>query len=114
VNRNVDENHAAIAHCHFLTKPGQLLPGMFLNARIETASERGPVVPGEAVLEFGSKNYVFVETGAHHYRMVEVATGARDAGYVSLAGSADLVEGKKIVVANAYSLLSALKNVAEE
>ena len=114
VNRNVDENRAAIAHCHFLTQPGQLLPGMFLNARIETASERGPVVPEQAVLAFGSKNYVFVETSSRHYRMVEVSTGARDDGYVSLAGSADAVEGRKIVVANAYSLLGALKNVAEE
>jgi cobalt-zinc-cadmium efflux system membrane fusion protein len=114
VNRNVDENRAAIAHCHFLTQPGQLLPGMFLNARIETASEKGPVVPESALLTFGSKNYVFMETSPNQYRMVEVSTGARDAGLVSLAASAELVTGKKIVVANAYSLMGALKNVAED
>lgn len=114
VNRNVDENRAAIAHCHFLTQPGQLMPGMFLNARIETASEKGPVVPESALLTFGSKNYVFMETSPNQYRMVEVSTGARDEGFVSLAASAELVTGKKIVVANAYSLLGALKNVAED
>ncbi len=114
VNRNVDENRAAIAHCHFLTHPGQLLPGMFLNARVETESVRGPAVPESALLTFGSKTYVFVETAKRTYRMVEVSAGARDAGWVSLAGSAQLVEGRKIVTANAYSLLGALKNVAEE
>jgi cobalt-zinc-cadmium efflux system membrane fusion protein len=87
---------------------------MFLNARVETESVRGPAVPESALLTFGSKTYVFVETAKRTYRMVEVSAGARDAGWVSLAGSAQLVEGRKIVTANAYSLLGALKNVAEE
>jgi cobalt-zinc-cadmium efflux system membrane fusion protein len=114
VNRNVDENRAAIAHCHFLTKPGQLLPGMFLNARIEATQASGPAVPEEAILRYQAKNYVFVEITPNTFEMQEVTIGERDAGYISILGGADKLQGKKIVVANAYSLLGSLKNVSEE
>jgi cobalt-zinc-cadmium efflux system membrane fusion protein len=114
VNKNVDENRAAIAHCHFLTKPGQLLPGMFLNARIEASQASGPAVPEGAVLRYQNKTYVFVETEPNTYLMQEITIGERDAGYVSVLEGALQLKGKKVVVANAYTLLGSLKNVSEE
>jgi cobalt-zinc-cadmium efflux system membrane fusion protein len=114
VNKNVDENRAAIAHCHFLTKPGQLLPGMFLNARIEASQASGPAVPEAAVLRYQNKTYVFVETAPNTYLMQEITIGERDAGYVSVLEGSLQLKGKKIVVANAYTLLGSLKNVSEE
>jgi cobalt-zinc-cadmium efflux system membrane fusion protein len=114
VNRNVDENRTAIAHCHFLSHPGQLLPGMFLHARIEASQANGPALPEEAILRYQGKTYVFVETTANHFHMQEVTIGERDAGYISILQGADALKDKKIVVANAYSLLGSLKNTSEE
>jgi membrane fusion protein, heavy metal efflux system len=114
VNRNVDENRAAIAHCHFLSHPGQLLPGMFLHARIEASQSNGPALPEEAILRYLGKTYVFVETASNNFHMQEVTIGERDAGYITILHGADALKNKKIVVANAYSLLGSLKNVSEE
>jgi membrane fusion protein, heavy metal efflux system len=114
VNRNVDENRAAIAHCHFLSHPGQLLPGMFLHARIEASQSNGPALPEEAILRYLGKTYVFVETASNNFHMQEVTIGERDAGYITILQGADALKNKKIVVANAYSLLGSLKNVSEE
>jgi len=113
-NRNVDENRAAIAHCHFLTHPGQLLPGMFLNARIEASQSDGPALPEEAILRYQGKTYVFVEQSPNQFHMQEVTVGEADAGYVSILTGSETLREKKVVVNNAYSLLGGLKNVSED
>ena len=114
VNRNVDENRAAIAHCHFLTQPGQLLPGMFLNARIEAGASHGIALPESAVVAYQGKHYAFVEQGKNRFRMQEVSIGNKEGGYVSVPNGADLFKDKQVVMANAYSLLGAMKNTAED
>jgi hypothetical protein len=55
-----------------------------------------------------------VEQSPNQFHLQEVTVGERDAGYVSILGGADALKGKKIVVANAYSLLGGLKNVSED
>jgi cobalt-zinc-cadmium efflux system membrane fusion protein len=87
---------------------------MFLNARIEASQSDGPALPEEAILRYQGKTYVFVEQSPNQFHMQEVTVGERDAGYVSILGGADALKGKKIVVANAYSLLGGLKNVSED
>lgn len=114
VNRNVDENRAAIAHCHFLTKPGQLLPGMFLNARIEAGASQGIALPESAVVAYQGKHYAFLELGKNRFQMQEVRIGNQEGGYVSIPDGANLFKDKQVVLSNAYSLLGAMKNAAEE
>jgi len=114
LNHNVDEDRMATAHCHFHSKPAKLLPGMFLNARIHVRDAVVKAVPETAVVRYGGREYVFVATAERTYDMVPVRTGTRDAGQVELLEGADALAGRKVVTANAYSLLGALKNTAEE
>lgn len=114
LNRNVDEDRLAIAHCHFLTQPKQLLPGMFLNARISVSEANVPVVPEGALVRFNNREFVFTESGKGTFHMQEVSSGAREDGMIEIREGRDSLFGKKIVTSNAYSVLGALKNTAEE
>lgn len=114
VNRNVDEDRMAVAHCHFKSQPAQLLPGMFLNARIHVRETEVPVLPEGAVVRYEQKEYVFIESSPGVFEMKMIRIGAQEDGmYEILEGLAQL-EGRKVVVQNAYSLMGALKNKTEE
>ncbi len=114
MNRNVDEDRMAVAHCHFRSKPAQLLPGMFLNARIHVKETDVPALPEAAVVRFEQREYVFVESAAGVFDMIVIRTGDREDGMVEILEGAERLEGRKLVIQNAYSLLGALKNKAEE
>jgi cobalt-zinc-cadmium efflux system membrane fusion protein len=114
VNRNVDENRTAIAHCHFLSHPKQLLPGMFLNARIQVKEAMVNVLPEGAIVRFDNKEFVFTTSGGGKYSLFEVSTGEKENGMVEITSGIEVLSGKKIVTANAYSVLGALKNTGEE
>lgn len=114
VNRNVDEDRMAVAHCHFRSKPAQLLPGMFLNARIHVKETDVPALPEAAVVRFEQREYVFVESAAGVFDMIVIRSGDREDGMVEILEGAERLEGRKLVIRNAYSLLGALKNKAEE
>lgn len=114
VNRNVDEDRMAIAHCHFKSQPAQLLPGMFLNARIHVKETEVPALPESAVVRFEQKEYVFVESAPGVFDMIAIKTGDKEDDMFEIKEGFEALEGKKVVVQNAYSLLGALKNKSEE
>lgn len=114
VNRNVDEDRMAIAHCHFMSQPPQLLPGMFLNARIHVKETEVPALPEAAVVRYGQKEYVFIETSPGVFEMEAIRIGEQEDGMYEIVEGASALEGRKVVIQNAYSLLGALKNKAEE
>lgn len=99
-----------------------ILPGMYVNAIIETSGNKATTLPSEAIVSFDDKDYIFVfnknkeEDGKPftEYRMIEVRKGISDNGYteVILPEGFD-VNDKKIVVKGAYNLLSAKKNAGE-
>ena len=96
-----------------------VLPGMYVNAIIESSAIQVTALPSEAIVSFDDKDYIFVfdknkeENGKHftEYRMIEVHKGITDAGFTEII----LPEGfdiktAKVVIKGAYSLLSAKKN----
>jgi len=99
-----------------------VLPGMYVNAAIESDGEKVPAVPAESIVNFEDKDYIFVfeknkeEDGKPftEYRMIQVKKGITDDGYtgITLPDNFDL-KAAKIVVKGAYNLLSAKKNAGE-
>ena len=73
VTKSVDNDRSALVHCHFRQQPKQLLPGMFLNARIRISDASVLAVPGEAVVRYGSSEYVLIEEGKNKFRLTEVS-----------------------------------------
>jgi len=114
VTRNLDDNRAGIIHCHFDRQPSFLKPGMFLNAELTMEESKVPSVPEDAVVRFANKEYVFEQIGANQFRMTPIAPGVRINGFVELKQPLNLLEGKKLIISNAYAALSKLKNVSEE
>jgi membrane fusion protein, heavy metal efflux system len=99
-----------------------VLPGMYVNAIIESSTSRVSSLPSEAIVSFDDKDYIFlfdknkVENGRPftEYRMVEVQKGVTDNGYteIGLPGGFD-INTAKVVIKGAYNLLSAKKNAGE-
>jgi membrane fusion protein, heavy metal efflux system len=120
IGREISSDRTVNIHCHLDKKDGELLPGMYLKALVESGSNSVPALPDQAIVAFEGTEYIFVETApAHknerHFEMIEVKTGARELGYTEIiVPSINEWRNRKIVVNGAYDLLSKLKNSEEE
>ncbi len=99
-----------------------VLPGMYVNAIIETTTNKVTAVPTEAIVSFDDKDYIFVvernkvENGKNftEYKMIQIQKGISDGGYteITLPDNVDY-KSVKLVVKGSYNLLSAMKNAGE-
>jgi cobalt-zinc-cadmium efflux system membrane fusion protein len=106
VNSNIDDNRTAMAHCHFLKKPSNILPGMLVEAVISVNSKSASVLPEDAIIEQENKKYVFIAAGNNMFKMVEIKTGNNTQGYVEIVSDTALLPKDSIVVVNANKLLA--------
>jgi cobalt-zinc-cadmium efflux system membrane fusion protein len=117
---NADKTYKVYASVSGICK--NVLPGMYVNAIIETSGNQVTALPSEAVVSFDDKDYIFIfdknkEEGGKpftEYKIVEVKKGVTDGGYTEII----LPEGfnistAKVVTKGAYTLLSAKKNAGE-
>jgi len=117
---NSDKTYKVFANVISTCK--NVLPGMYVNAIIETSGSQVASLPSEAIVSFDDKDYIFVyekdkvEDGNPftEYRMVQIQKGVADGGYteVILQQGFD-IKTAKVVVKGAYNLLSAKKNAGE-
>lgn len=117
---DADKNYKVYANVSGTCK--NVLPGMYVNAIIETSATMSKTLPSEAIVQFDDKNYIFVfdknkeEDGKPftEYRMIEVKVGLSDAGYTEVILPEGLDAQKlQVVTKGAYNLLSAKKNTGE-
>ena len=114
VTRDVDQNRSGIIHCHFDKQPNALKPGMYLNAELAISEGEVSCVPEDAVVRYANKQYVFVEAGKNQFELTEVLTGSSNEGLVELKDAQNTLKGKKLIISNAFTALSKLKNVSDE
>jgi len=114
VTRNVDDNRSGTLHCHFKTRPKNLLPGMFLNASIHIENVPALTVPEEAVVRYGNQQYVVQVTGKNNYQLVNVEAGMKENNRIAINSNAIDLRNMPIVTKNAYAILGKMKNAAEE
>ncbi|HRE50244.1 MAG TPA: efflux RND transporter periplasmic adaptor subunit [Flavitalea sp.] len=107
ITRNIDENRAVEAHCHFKKTEKQLTPGMFMSAEIELSNEQTLAVPNDALVRWENNHFVFANEGNNVFEMIPVDIGISDEGFTAV--KTDIKE-KEIVVRNAYALLMKMKN----
>lgn len=113
VNKNIDDDRTAIAHCHFKKQPKNLLPGMFVEGTISVKNKEAYVLPEEAVQRFGNKQFIFISKGKDAVVMTEVQTGMVQDGKIEIVSDPALLLGGRVVLNNTYKLLGMLKNAAE-
>jgi cobalt-zinc-cadmium efflux system membrane fusion protein len=111
VSRSLSDERSAIVQCDFKQQDRLLVPGMYMNAELHLDKGTIDALPDDALVSFENKDYVFIDKGNNTFKMTEVNKGNTDQGYTAIDSALD---GKKIVVKGAYSLLMKLKNTMEE
>lgn len=112
ISQDLSAERTAEVHCHFNDYDKNLLPGMYMNADIETKEQTVLAINEDAIVNFEGKNYVFVLYNGK-YLLTEVELGNKENGFVEIVNAEDLKE-KSIVTMGAYTLLMKLKNKEEE
>lgn len=116
LNKSFEDNQQAIiAHAKIEGKTETLLPGMYVEARIQVDDYAANALPDEAVVSNGDDHYIYVETKKNHYKQIAVKTGVSDMGFTEILPLEQLDPNAKIVTKGAYYLLSQLtKGSGEE
>ena len=114
VNKGVDEDRTATAHCHFAVHPTKLFPGMLIQAEVSVSDREVKVLPDEAIVRSGNQQFVFYKSSANKFVMLPVVTGLSANGKTEIQSGLEQVADGAIVLNNAYQLLGILKNKEEE
>ncbi len=114
VNKGIDEDRTATAHCHFSIHPQQLYPGMLIQAEVAVSDKEVDVLPDEAIVRSGSQHYIFHKTADKKFTMAPVVTGLSSNGMIEIQSGLDKITPGTIVLSKAYQLLGALKNAGGE
>jgi cobalt-zinc-cadmium efflux system membrane fusion protein len=117
---NEDKSYKIYANVSGFCK--NIMPGMYVNAIVETTNNEVSAVPTVALVSFDDKDYIFVlekekiEAGKPftEYRMLEVQKGIEEDGFIEIVLPSNFdLKNAKVVVKGAYNLLSAKKNAGE-
>lgn len=121
VGREIDADRTIRVHCLPQNDDGNLTPGLFLKASIETGAAETMAMPDEAVVNFQGMRYIFsqgeadpAEPGVAHFTMVEVQAGVSEGGFTEVVLPEGFDKKTPVALKNAYSLLAKLKNSEEE
>lgn len=113
ISKDLSNERYAEVHCHFEDYDKTLIPGMYMNAEIETKSNKALTLPEDAIVNFEGKHYIFISLSKGKFEMIEVTLGLKENGFIEIKNSS-AIEQKKVVISGAYTLLMSLKNKAEE
>jgi len=109
INKSFENNQqVVIAHAKILNDVETLLPGMFIEARININQERSATLPDEAIVSNGDDHFIFVTENENQFRQVQVRIGASDLGFTEIIPLETVAEKQKVVVKGAYYLFSQL------
>ncbi|MEP2026172.1 MAG: efflux RND transporter periplasmic adaptor subunit [Reichenbachiella sp.] len=124
IGRGVREDRSVTVHGHLKEKYEDLLPGMYVSAKIETDMQEVWAVPEQAVVRFGGKHFIFAYTETskkgdekiNSFDMLEVVVGNTEDGFaqVELINSSLEYNEVKLVTKGAFTLLAKAKNTEEE
>lgn len=109
LNKSFEDNQQAIiAHAKIEGVTETLLPGMYVEARIQVDDYKANALPDEAVVSNGDEHYIYVETKKNHYKQIAVKTGVSDMGFTEILPLEEMQANAKVVTKGAYYLLSQL------
>jgi len=114
VNKGLDDDRTATAHCHFKVHPKNLLPGMFVEGELAVKNKQVFALPDEALVRLGNKQYIFVRKSDNVVELKSVVTGLSKDGKTELTTGYEGIPAGTVVLNQAYKLLGILKNSGEE
>jgi multidrug efflux pump subunit AcrA (membrane-fusion protein) len=91
------ENQTIAGRVVIDNRQGLLRPGMYVQAELQGAAQKGLMVPQSAVFRRGNDNYVFKVSGPRSYEPVKVVIGDSRNGWGSIksgiAAGSEIVSG---------------------
>ncbi len=114
IGRDINENKAVDVHCHFESDHSNILPGMFMNVEIESKLTEAYAIPTEAIQKFENKDFIVIAENDSTFSLKQVQIGNKENGYTELLNINQDVLSKQVVIKDAYQILMAMKNKAEE
>ncbi len=108
------EDHPKAVHVHaeIENKKGNLIPGMYIQGKIQVESVQTEALPESAVIKEGDKFYVFTvekENTNWSFKPVEVIVGQKDDNWISIQFTEDIGETVTFAYNNAYYLIAEMK-----
>lgn len=115
IGKDITKDRAVTVHCHFKTYDQVLIPGMYMNAELETRIKSGYVIPENGIVRFEGKHYIYELTADKNYEMIEILPQGSEDGntLITLKDNSSPV-GRTFVTNGAYTLLMKMKNMEEE
>jgi cobalt-zinc-cadmium efflux system membrane fusion protein len=117
VGKKFEQNPKAVhVHAEIDQKKDYLIPGMYINAKIQQQGFAVKALPESAIIEEEGKPYIFI--GEKHqedgktewaFKAVEIRTGITEDGWVEIKLLEPLPNGTQIAWNNAYYLISEMK-----
>ncbi len=113
VSKTFEDNPKAVhVHAEIENKSGNLIPGMYIQGRIQTDSALTKALPESAIVKDGDRFFVFTvekegETWA--FKPVEVITGEKDGVWIAVTFSEEVSAKTKFAYNNAYYLIAEMK-----
>ena len=116
VNKDVIDKTIRV-HGELNTNNKQLLPGMFMIANIKTKAVNAITIPEDAIVNFENNQYIFIALTANKFQLtkVEMINQNNFNGLIQIKPleNVDILK-QNIVISDAFSLLTKLKNKEED
>lgn len=115
IGKDVTPERTIQVQSHFEQYDKTLIPGMYMNAEVEVATNNAFVISNDGIVRFEGKQYVFTQTDKNKFEMHPVTTQNTELGFtqITFADSTD-ISNKTFVTQGAYTLLMKMKNQEEE
>lgn len=115
IGKDVSPERTVQVQCHFEQYDKSLIPGMYMNAEVEVATNNAFVISNDGIVRFEGKQYVFTQTDKNIFEMQAVTTQNTELGFtqITFADSTGM-RNKTFVIKGAYTLLMKMKNQEEE
>ena len=113
VGKTFEQNPKAIhVHAEIENKEGNLIPGMYIQGRIQTDNTMTTAIPESAIAADGGKYYVFTaekEGDNWKFTPTEIAKGTQDNDWVAIDFLNKIEPNTKYAYNNAYYLIAEMK-----
>jgi cobalt-zinc-cadmium efflux system membrane fusion protein len=115
------ETRSVSVHADILgNKSKNLLPGMYVDGRIQVDKELVDALPDDAIISDGGLSYIFIvadsanqQKDAYSFKRVPVQTGVTDLGYTQITSLEKININAKYVTKGAYYLQAQMKQSQE-
>ena len=113
IGREIGPDRSVRVHGHLDAEDPDLLPGMYISAQIEITSTKTTVLSPDAIINFEGHAYIFVATGTHQFKMINVETGIVEPNFTEVILPSGFDPKSSVVIQGAYSLMGKFKNKEE-